>query len=83
MRPIITVENTYRDKDDLTVLLKTYNKAIDLKPNYADAYNNRGVAYDIKATLTMPLKTTKAIGLKSELCGTYNNRGITYEKEGI
>jgi tetratricopeptide (TPR) repeat protein len=25
--------------------IKYYNKAIRLKPDYADAYNNRGVAY--------------------------------------
>ena len=30
----------------MTVPLQTITKAIELNPNYVEAYNNRGVAYD-------------------------------------
>ena len=55
----------------MTVPLTDYtNTAIELNPNFAETYNNRGVRLrTTKAIMTMLLKTlTKAIELNPEWC---------------
>ena len=56
--------------------LADYDKAIDLKPDYADAYSNRGVA---KAALGQHDNALddydRAIDLKPDDADAYNNRG--------
>ena len=39
--------------------LKAYTKAIQLKPNYAEAYNNRGVIYKELNKMDLALKDLK------------------------
>ena len=36
----------YAHKGDLTQAIADFNKAIELDPDYAEGYNNRGFAYD-------------------------------------
>ena len=63
--------------------IRAYSHAIDLNPNHADAYNNRGVAYEIKSEYDLAIKDDNTvIGLKPNYAEAYNNRGITYNDKG-
>jgi len=56
-----------------------YTKAIELKPDYADAYNNRGNAYAAKGQHEQASADyTKAIELQPDYASVYNNRGNAY-----
>ena len=60
-----------------------YTEAIDLNPEYVDAYNNRGVAYRNKGEIDAAIQDyNKAIDLNSELAEAYNNRGNAYVNKG-
>ena len=55
------------------------NKAIQLDPNFAVAYNNRGSAYnDLKQYDKAIVDYTKAIQLDPNYAVAYNNRGNAY-----
>jgi tetratricopeptide (TPR) repeat protein len=53
-----------------------YNKALVLKPDYAEAYNNRGVALkELKQLDEAIASYDKAIALKPDYAAAYSNRG--------
>lgn len=55
------------------------NNAIKLKPNYADAYNCRGIAYKDLRQYQLAIKDfNEAIRLKPDYAVFYNNRGLSY-----
>ena len=57
--------------------VKLINKAIELDPKYAEAYNNRGVAYSkLKIFEKARMSYNRAIELNPEYEEAYNNRGI-------
>lgn len=66
------------NKDPKTAI-EYLDKAIKLQPDYASAYNNRGVAY---ATLNQYQRAiedfNENIRLKPDSAGTYVNRGMAY-----
>ena len=63
--------------------IQDYDKAIALKPDYAEAYNNRGVAYEAKGDLGQAIQDyDKAIALKPDYAEAYSNRGNAYGKKG-
>ena len=56
-----------------------YNKAIELDPKQAMAFNNRGFAYYTKKDYDQALKDyDQAIALKPDFALAYNNRGDAY-----
>ena len=56
--------------------LQDYNEAIRLKPDYADAFNNRGIARKAKGDLEGALQDyNEAIRLKPDFAEAFNNRG--------
>ena len=60
-----------------------YTNAIKDKPDLAEAYNNRGMAYrDIGKFDAAFADYNKAIELKTDYANTYNNRGIAYDDIG-
>ena len=62
--------------------IEVYSRAIKLNPNYADAYNNRGVTYVEKGNLDHAIEDfNTAIDLKPNYAA-YNNRGLAYDKKG-
>jgi tetratricopeptide (TPR) repeat protein len=67
---------------DIDEKLRFYNEAIRLKPDYADAFNNRGNARYDKGDLEGALQDyTEAIRLKPDYALAFNNRGIArYDK---
>ena len=63
--------------------IKLYTEAIELIPNLAEAYNNRGIAYKNSGDYHRAIQDyDKAIELNPNLIQVYNNRGNTYENLG-
>ncbi|MGA2782101.1 MAG: tetratricopeptide repeat protein [Smithella sp.] len=60
-----------------------YNKAIRIRPDYADDYNNRGVAYDKLGQHQRAIENyNEAIRLKPDYAEAYYNKGTIYGKYG-
>lgn len=69
----------YDVKEDYENALFAYTKAIELSPQDADAYNNRGGIYDIKGEYDLAIMDyTKAIELNPQDGDAYHNRGNAY-----
>ena len=59
------------------------NEAIKLKPDLAEAYNNRGKAYgDLGQRQQAITDYNEAIRLKPDYAHAYNNRGVAYFMQG-
>ena len=59
--------------------IEAYSRAIELNPNYTDAYNNRGVSYSDKEEFGLAIKDfNTAIELCANNTVFYSNRGATY-----
>jgi tetratricopeptide (TPR) repeat protein len=68
---------------DIDEKLRFYNEAIRLKPDYADAFNNRGNARYDKGDLEGALQDyTEALRLKPDYADAFNNRGIARRAKG-
>lgn len=68
-----------REAKDPQEKIVFYNKAIELNPNYAEAYNYRGLAYNDKKYYEMALSDyNKAIAFNPNYANSYNNRGNYY-----
>ena len=69
-------------KDYFDAAIKDSNKAIDLKPDLAAAYINRGNAYDDTGEVDAAIRDyNKAIELDPENANTYYNRGLAYRRK--
>jgi len=56
---------------------RVYDKAIDLRPDYADAYTNRGIALrDLRRLEEAVASFDKAVALKPDYAEAYYDRGI-------
>ena len=63
--------------------INAYNKAIDLNPNDASAYNNRGLAYDNLDKNNLAIADyEKAIELNPKYGDAFNNLAKTYGRRG-
>ena len=62
---------------DFSAAIASYDKAIELNPEYADAYNNRGNALSgLERYAEAIASFDKAIALNPELAVAYYNRGV-------
>ena len=60
-----------------------YTRAIELNPDYAMAYNNRGIAHLQKREYDKAIADySKAIELDPDYAVAYNDRGIAYRHKG-
>jgi hypothetical protein len=60
-----------------------YSTAIQLKPDYAEAYNDRGFAYYLKGDAEHAIADyTRAIELRPNYPKAYNSRGVVYMAHG-
>ena len=67
----------------LETAIDAYDRAIRLKPDYAEAYNNRGfVKDDLDQYEEAIADYDEAIRLKSEYAEAYNNRGVAKSNLG-
>ncbi len=72
----------YAIKRQVEEAISELNKAIDVNPKYADAYNNRGNAYDDIDQYDQAISDyNKAIEIEPRNAITYNNRGSVYDKK--
>jgi tetratricopeptide (TPR) repeat protein len=59
--------------------ISLYNRALELNPNYTDAYNNRGLAYFMTRRYNEAITDyNKAIALNPLYGAAFNNRGTAY-----
>ena len=63
--------------------IEAYSHVIELKPEMATAYSNRGSAYGYNGDLKKAIQDfNKAIELNPDFAGAYYNRGRTYSRKG-
>ena len=63
----------------LEMAIAVYSHVLHLKPDSANAYNNRGIVYGKKDDFDNAIKDfNKAIQLKPDYANAYNGRGFTY-----
>ena len=72
----------YDEKGEYDRAIADYTEAIRIKPDYAEAYRNRGVAYAEKGEYDRAIADyTEAIRLKPDYAEAYYNRGIAYARK--
>jgi tetratricopeptide (TPR) repeat protein len=60
-----------------------YTKALELKPDYAEAYNDRAFAYYLKGDFDRAITDyTRAINLRPNYPKAFNSRGVVYMAGG-
>ena len=75
--------NKLYDNGDYNGAIIKYTEAIELNPDYAGAYYNRGSAYSRMQNYTAEIADyTKAIELNPNYADAYNNRGLCYQAMG-
>ena len=63
--------------------IASFTKAIELKPDYAEAYSNRGIAYFEKGEHDRAIEDyNKAIERNPDYAEAYTNRGNAYYRKG-
>lgn len=75
----------YSEIKDFDHAIADYGQAILLKPDYAEAYNDRGLAYSLFGKIDMPKAIAdfnQAIKLRPTYAYAYNNRGVAYMASG-
>jgi tetratricopeptide (TPR) repeat protein len=74
---------SYHDQGNYSKAIEEYDRTIQLRPSFADAYNNRGAAYVKLGNLENGLKDFyAAIALDRSCAGAYYNRGVVYFRLG-
>ena len=74
--------STYQNRKQYDKAIEHYTKAIDLKSDYVEAYNNRGNAHKARREYNRAIADyNKAIEIKP-LTETYTNRGNAYSERG-
>ncbi|MDE0684478.1 MAG: tetratricopeptide repeat protein [Candidatus Poribacteria bacterium] len=69
--------------NQISMAIEAYSHVIDLNPDNADAYINRGAAYIKEDKHDLAIKNcNKAIQLRPDYALTYNNRGVAYDGKG-
>jgi Flp pilus assembly protein TadD len=75
-------DNLY-DEKQYDQAIDAFTQAIRLKPDYPDAYNERGMAYDEKGEYDLAIQDyTQAVKLNPNYAEAYYNRGISYANKG-
>ncbi len=74
---------TRQNQNDQAGAIQHYDKALELKPDYAEAYNNRGNAHARKGDPGRAIQDyDKALELKPDYAKAYYNRGLAYARKG-
>ena len=88
----LTAQQWYRKGNELWVngrfvrlrdAVAYFSRAIELDPDFKEAYNSRGIAYDYLERRRLAIQDfDEAIDLDENYKHAYNNRGIVYKKLG-
>ncbi|MCZ6701547.1 MAG: tetratricopeptide repeat protein [Ignavibacteria bacterium] len=74
---------SYIAKGQYNQAISDFNRALEINPKYAEAYNERGVVYDDKGQYDLAISDyTKAIEINPKLAEVYNNRAFAYYAKG-
>ena len=77
------IGETLQKVGKLEEAVDAYNKALSLKPDYADAYNNMGCALKDQGKLKEAVASfKKALAIKPNLAVAYNNMGSALKDQG-
>jgi len=72
----------YLDRQMYDEAIAEFNKAIEIDPDFADAYYNRGIANSKKGNLEKAISDySKAIEINPRDSDAYFNRGLVYHKK--
>jgi tetratricopeptide (TPR) repeat protein len=73
----------YYQKGEWDKAIAEYQKAVSLRPRYADAHNNLGAAYAGKGMLDEAIAAHKqALAIRPDLLRAHLNLGVSYNKKG-
>jgi tetratricopeptide (TPR) repeat protein len=71
--------NVFAQRGQRERAISYYSRALELKPDIAEAYNNRGNVYNGKGACDLAIQDyTRAIELKPDYAEAYYNRGYAY-----
>ena len=74
--------NTLKEQSKLKEAIVAYNKALAVKPDYAEAYNNMGIALQDQGKLEEAIVAyNKALAVKPDYAGAYYNMGNTLQEQ--
>jgi serine/threonine protein kinase/lipoprotein NlpI len=72
------------DKNDLDGKIALYTKALELKPDFPDAYNNRGLAYYRKQELDKAIDDySKAVHIKPGFTHAFYHRAVAFQEKAL
>ena len=72
-----------KSSPDLDLVVRYYRKVIELRPDYAGAYNNMGIVYARQTRYNKAISAyQKAIELRPDYAKAYYNLELAYEKQG-
>jgi len=75
--------NTYKAQGKLEEAIDAYQKALSIKPDYAEAQNNIANALQAKWRLEEAIQAyTKALSIKPDYAEAHSNMGNTLHKQG-
>ena len=75
--------NTLQEQGKLEEAIAAYNKALDIKPDYAEVYNNMGNVLQDQGKLEEAIKAyNKALALKPDYAAAFSNVGNTFQRQG-
>lgn len=70
-------------KGEYEEAIKHYDRAIDINPQFAEAYNNRGITKDVLGRHEEAIADyNEAIRINPQFAEAYNNRGRAYKEIG-
>lgn len=74
---------SYASKGQYQQAMDNYNKALEMEPNFTNAYINRGLLYRGNKQYDLALKDyTRALEIEPRSATAYNNRGVLYRIKG-
>ena len=74
---------TFKEQGKLDEAIEALNKALSIKPDYAEAYNNIGVTFKEQGKLDEAIEAyNKALSIKPDYADAYNNIGVTFKEQG-
>ena len=83
LKHIIVEGNEYLDKRNYSMALDHYNQAIEIDPNYADAWNNKGIALrNLRKFKEAIYCCDMAIMINPNYADAWNNKGVSLGKLG-
>jgi superkiller protein 3 len=80
---LLHIGNIYDDDGNYDQSINCYKKAIAIKPDKHEAFNNMGIVYENKGDYDQAITCyEKAIAIKPDKHEVFNNMGYAYSKKG-